>query len=168
MVHRHIRRCSLDREPEGAGSVDGGGACWEIGIHIADLSSFVKPGSALEAHAAARGTTTYLPTSNLPMVPRKLSENLCSLRGGADRRTFSVLIRLDDTGQPLAGSQSQLWFGPSVVRSRGKIPYEVAQEVLEEDRKSASVRSPLHTLFTPAHTTILLVLLVVLARFDLL
>ena len=63
---------------------------YEVGIHIADLSTFVKPGSALDDYAGARGTTTYLPNSNLPMVPRQLSENLCSLRGGEDRRTFSV------------------------------------------------------------------------------
>ena len=66
------------------------------------------------------------------MVPRQLSENLCSLRGGVDRRTFSVLLQLDQTGQPKHGSKP--WFGQSIVRSRGKISYEVAQDVLEARR----------------------------------
>ena len=59
----HIRKCDLTLEEDGTS-----GFCWEVGIHIADLSSFVEPGSALEQYAAARGTTTYLPTTNLPMV----------------------------------------------------------------------------------------------------
>lgn len=59
----HIRKCDLNLEED-----ETSGFCWEVGIHIADLSSFVQPGSALDQYAAARGTTTYLPTTNLPMV----------------------------------------------------------------------------------------------------
>lgn len=118
----HIRKCDSTLQE------------YEVGIHIADLSSFVKPGSALEQYAAARGTTTYLPTTNLPMIPRKLSENLCSLRGGVDRRAFSVVVRVDSEGNIMPGTQA--WYGTSIVRSRGKVPYEVAQQVLEEEKRS--------------------------------
>ena len=122
----HIRRCE-----------DGSG--YEVGVHIADLSEFVKPGSLLEEHAGTRGTTTYLPHINLPMVPRQLSENLCSLRGGVDRRTISVVVQLDSSGQLQAGTAP--WFGLSIVRSRGKVPYGVAQDVLDAQRAHVAADS---------------------------
>jgi exosome complex exonuclease DIS3/RRP44 len=60
----------------------------EIGIHIADLGEYLKPGGLLDDYAAARATTTYLPTSNFPMVPRLLSEKVCSLVPGSDKNCF--------------------------------------------------------------------------------
>jgi len=62
----------------------------EIGIHIADVAVFVPEGGALDSYAQQRGTTTYFPSSNYPMLPRKLSENSCSLHGGQDRLAFSL------------------------------------------------------------------------------
>ena len=70
----------------------------QVGIHIADVSHWVRPCSALDRHARWRGTTTYLVDRNFPMLPRQLSENLCSLHGAVARYTFSVVVRLADDG----------------------------------------------------------------------
>jgi len=98
----------------------------EVGIHIADVSHYVAPGSALDAEAQARGTSCYLPGGVVPMLPEALSADLCSLRPDCDRLTLSVLVELDRDGNVFG------WrFAESVVRSRHRLHYGQVQAALQ-------------------------------------
>eukprot|EP01118_Nematostelium_gracile_P018621 TRINITY_DN8336_c0_g1_i3.p1 TRINITY_DN8336_c0_g1~~TRINITY_DN8336_c0_g1_i3.p1 ORF type:complete len:754 (+),score=236.92 TRINITY_DN8336_c0_g1_i3:352-2613(+) len=99
---------------------------WEVGVHIADVSFFVKPGTALDKEASKRATTVYLVQKAIPMLPHILCENLCSLNPGVDRLAFSVIWNLTSRGEIL-----KEWFGRSVIRSCSKMAYDVAQGVIE-------------------------------------
>ncbi len=98
----------------------------EVGIHIADVSWYVRPGSALDDEARERGTSCYLPGGVIPMLPEKLSADLCSLRDGVDRLVLSVFAELDDHGV-LHGYR----FAQCVIRSRASLAYEQVQAELD-------------------------------------
>jgi ribonuclease R len=98
----------------------------EVGIHIADVSWYVRPGSALDEEARERGTSCYLPGGVVPMLPERLSGDLCSLREGADRLALSVFATLDARGQ-LHGYR----FAETVIRSRARLTYEQVQSAME-------------------------------------
>ncbi|CAH3019970.1 unnamed protein product [Porites evermanni] len=105
----------------------------ELGVHIADVSHFVKPGSLTDAEARFRSTTVYLADRRFDMLPEVLSADLCSLIGGVDRYAVSVLWVLDADYNVL-----KTWFGRTVIRSSYKLFYEAAQaiadgETTEED-----------------------------------
>ncbi len=97
----------------------------EVGIHIADVSYYVKQGSALDREAQERGTSVYLVDRAIPMLPEPLSSGLCSLVPLEDRLTLSLLVRLDSEGVP---RDHRLVRG--VIRSRCKLSYVEAQEAL--------------------------------------
>jgi ribonuclease R len=97
-----------------------------LGVHIADVSHFVRPGSALDTEARERGTSVYFPDRVLPMLPEVLSNGLCSLRPDEDRFAFSVFIAFDDEGVPVDHR-----FARSVIRSRHRLTYEQALLALE-------------------------------------
>ncbi|MGH7729995.1 MAG: VacB/RNase II family 3'-5' exoribonuclease, partial [Candidatus Eiseniibacteriota bacterium] len=99
---------------------------WEVGIHIADVSHYVPSGSALDHEAGLRGTSVYLPGGVVPMLPERLSADLCSLRPDCDRLTLSVLAVLDGHGV-LHGVR----FEESVIRSRHRLHYGEVQDALE-------------------------------------
>lgn len=113
----------------------------EVGIHIADVSHYVTPGSALDLEARERGTSTYLPGGVVPMLPGRLSSDLCSLVPERDRLCLSVFATLDDSGKLQA-----VRFAETVIRSRHRLSYEKVQEILggestaEEALVSALVR----------------------------
>jgi ribonuclease R len=71
----------------------------QIGVHIADVGHYVKPGTALDKEAYARATSVYLPDRVLPMLPEKISNELCSLRPHEDKLTFSVVFDIDDQAE---------------------------------------------------------------------
>jgi len=99
----------------------GGGILVEV--HIADVSHYVRPGSALDAVARERGTSVYLPGRCVPMLPERISNDLCSLREGVDRLTFTVTFEVDERGQ-VARWKAR----PSVIHSRRRCTYaEVAR-----------------------------------------
>jgi ribonuclease R len=104
-----------------------GGGKHEVGVHIADVSWYVRPGGALDLEARARGTSCYLPGGAIPMLPERLSSDLCSLREGVDRLALSVFATLDDTGR-LHGYR----FAATVIRSRARLSYERVQRALDE------------------------------------
>ncbi|HXS83919.1 MAG TPA: VacB/RNase II family 3'-5' exoribonuclease [Methylomirabilota bacterium] len=119
-----------------------GGGHHEVGVHIADVSWYVRPGSALDAEARARGTSCYLPGGVVPMLPERLSGDLCSLREGADRLALSVFATLDESGR-LHGYR----FAATVIRSRAKLSYEQVQAELDGDEPLApALQEPLATL----------------------
>lgn len=101
---------------------------YEVGIHIADVGFYVTQGTRLDAEALRRGTSVYMVDRTIPMLPEALSSDLCSLRAGVDRLAFSVLARLDSDGNMLGHKLVR-----SVIRSRHKLAYEQAQQVIAEE-----------------------------------
>ncbi len=99
-----------------------------LGIHIASVASYVKPGSALDLEAYRRGTSVYFPEGAVPMLPERLSNGLCSLRPNEPRLTLSVFLDVDAAGTVI-GSR----FAESVIESVQRLTYEQARRILEED-----------------------------------
>lgn len=101
----------------------------QVGIHIADVSHYVLPGTVLDSEAYKRNTSVYLVDRCIPMLPEVLSNQLCSLRPNEDKLSFSVLFELDDEG-----NIHNTWFGEATVRSKRKFTYEEAQAILDSQR----------------------------------
>lgn len=95
----------------------------KIGIHIADVSHYVKPGTPLEREAINRATSVYLVDRTIPMLPEKLSNNLCSLRPNEDRLSFSVELTLDSDWNVI-----NTWIGKGIIHSDRRFSYEEAQD----------------------------------------
>ncbi len=98
----------------------------EVGVHIADVSHYVKPETALEKEAYRRATSVYLVDRTVPMLPEKLSNNLCSLRPNVDRLAFSAIFEITTSGKI-----NKEWFGRTIIHSDRRYSYEEAQEVLD-------------------------------------
>jgi ribonuclease R len=98
----------------------------EVGVHIADVSHYVLPGTELEREAYRRATSVYLVDRTVPMLPEKLSNNLCSLRPNEDRLAFSAIFEITSKGKLL-----KEWFGRTVIHSDRRFSYEEAQAVLD-------------------------------------
>eukprot|EP01105_Mastigella_eilhardi_P024634 TRINITY_DN6464_c0_g1_i1.p1 TRINITY_DN6464_c0_g1~~TRINITY_DN6464_c0_g1_i1.p1 ORF type:complete len:1328 (-),score=329.80 TRINITY_DN6464_c0_g1_i1:2143-6081(-) len=99
---------------------------FEVGVHIADVSFFVPPGSALDRVACERSTSVYLVQQVIPMLPLLLSDQLCSIMSGVDRLAVSAIWKLSPQGDVLSE-----WFGRTVIHSCSKMSYDVAQAILE-------------------------------------
>jgi ribonuclease R len=99
---------------------------YEIGVHIADVTHYVKEGSELDKEAAKRTTSVYLVDRVLPMLPEKLSNGVCSLRPNEDKLTFSAIFEFSQEGIIL-----NEWYGKTVIHSNRRFTYEEAQEMLE-------------------------------------
>ena len=106
---------------------------WELAVHVADVSHFVRPGSALDTEAARRGCSTYLPARVIPMLPESLANDLCSLNPGVDRLAFTALIRVHADGRV-----EDARFVPTVIRSRRRLAYEQAFAALAGPLDQAS------------------------------
>ena len=118
------------------------GGIIEVGIHIADVSHFVVPGGALDKEAAERGTSVYLVDRTIPMLPERLSNDLCSLVPNQDRLAFSAVF--DFTLTDGKAKIVKEWFGKTIIRSSKRFAYEEAQEIL--DKKSGEYLSELSLL----------------------
>src|SRR4030088_1510672 len=99
---------------------------WKLWVHIADVSHYVKPGSALDEEAEKRGNSTYLVDRVIPMLPEALSNELCSLKPHVDRLTKCVEFLLSSTGQVL-----KTQFYEAVIRSRCRYSYRDALAILQ-------------------------------------
>jgi ribonuclease R len=99
---------------------------YEIGIHIADVSHYVQPGTATDIEAATRATSVYLVDRVIPMLPEKISNELCSIRPNEDKLTFSCVVKMNDKAEVL-----DQWIGKTIIHSDKRFTYEGAQEVLE-------------------------------------
>lgn len=99
---------------------------WEVGVHIADVTHYVKPKTLLEEEAYKRATSVYLVDRVVPMLPERLSNFICSLRPNEEKLTFSAVFELDDN----ANIKKQ-WIGRTVIKSDRRFAYEEAQEILE-------------------------------------
>ena len=99
---------------------------FEVGIHIADVSHYVKEGSILDEEAYNRGTSVYLVDRVVPMLPEILSNNVCSLRPDEEKLTFSAVFEIDAKAHVI-----NQWFGKTVILSDKRFTYEQAQEIIE-------------------------------------
>ncbi|KAM4868026.1 DIS3-like exonuclease 2 isoform X2 [Urocitellus parryii] len=131
---RDLRKdCIFTIDPSTARDLDDALSCrpladgtFEVGVHIADVSYFVPEGSHLDKVAADRATSVYLVQKVVPMLPRLLCEELCSLNPMTDKLTFSVIWTLTPEGKIL-----KEWFGRTIIRSCTKLSYEHAQSMIE-------------------------------------
>ena len=99
---------------------------YEIGVHIADVSHFVTPGSILDKAAYERATSVYLPDRVNPMLPEKISNELCSLRPDEDKYTFSVIFQINNRAEI-----KHRWIGRTVIHSNRRFTYEEVQQTIE-------------------------------------
>jgi ribonuclease R len=101
---------------------------YEIGVHIADVSHFVKPDSILDKSAYERATSVYLPDRVNPMLPEKISNELCSLRPNEDKYTFSVIFQITNRGEI-----KHKWIGRTIIHSNHRFTYEDVQQIIESE-----------------------------------
>ena len=102
---------------------------WEVGVHIADVTHYVQPRSVIDTEAEERGTSVYLVDRTIPMLPEKLSNELCSLRPDEESLCFSAVFTLNEEAEVL-----DKWFGRTVIHSDRRFTYAEAQEVIETGR----------------------------------
>ncbi|MCE5299494.1 MAG: RNB domain-containing ribonuclease, partial [Spirochaetia bacterium] len=101
------------------------GGAYMLGVHIADVSHYVKEASALDIEASLRGTSVYLPGSVIPMLPEKLSNDVCSLKPGLDRMTFSIFMEIDTHGNMVDFDIRE-----SVINSKRRFTYEEVEQIV--------------------------------------
>ena len=99
---------------------------WEVGVHIADVSYYVEPGSILDEEAYERATSVYLVDRVVPMLPEKLSNGVCSLRPHEDKLCFSAIFKMNGDAKVL-----EQWFGRTVIHSNRRFTYDEAQQIIE-------------------------------------
>lgn len=99
---------------------------YSVGVHIADVSHYVQPGSAMDVEALKRSNSVYLVDRVIPMLPEQLSNLVCSLRPNEDKFSFSAVFELDEKGKVY-----DQWFGKTVIHSNRRFTYEEAQEIIE-------------------------------------
>ncbi|XP_067140544.1 probable exosome complex exonuclease RRP44 isoform X2 [Centruroides vittatus] len=143
------KECVFTIDPSTARDLDDAVSCrflrdglYEIGVHIADVTYFVKENTALDTTASDRATSIYLVQKVIPMLPPLLCERLCSLNPGEDRLTFSVVWKMNEDGEIL-----DEWFGRSMICSCMKLSYNHAQEMIENPQKewdSSNELPPIH------------------------
>ena len=98
----------------------------EVGVHIADVSYYVRPGSEMDKEALKRSNSVYLVDRVVPMLPEQLSNMACSLRPNEDKFSFSAVFEMDENGKVY-----NEWFGKTVIHSDRRFSYEQAQEIIE-------------------------------------
>ncbi|KAJ2450902.1 hypothetical protein EV183_003961 [Coemansia sp. RSA 2336] len=126
--------CIFTIDPPTARDLDDAVSCQQlpngnllVGVHIADVSFFVRPRTALDKEAQLRATTTYMVQRAYPMLPSVLCEDLCSLNPGVDRLAFSVMWEM----KPQSAEVVSTWFGRTVINSACKLSYDDAQNVID-------------------------------------
>ncbi len=102
---------------------------WEVGVHIADVSHYVEPGTELDHAAYERATSVYLPDRVLPMLPERISNELCSLRPHEDKLTFSCIFQVNSKAEI-----KQYWTGRTVIHSNHRFTYEDVQDIIESEK----------------------------------
>lgn len=106
----------------------------EVGVHIADVSYYMRPETELDKEAYARGNSVYLVDRCVPMLPEKLSNGLCSLRPHEDKLCFSAVFKIDQNGHVM-----EEWFGRTVIHSNKRYTYEEAQDVIQSGLRSKDI-----------------------------
>ena len=101
---------------------------YEVGVHIADVGYYIEEGSALDLEAYQRATSVYLPDRVLPMLPERISNELCSLRPNEDKLTFSAIFQITSKAEV-----KSFWLGRTVIHSNHRFTYEQVQEIIEKE-----------------------------------
>jgi len=99
---------------------------WEVGVHIADVSHYVKPGTLVDTEGFDRGTSIYMVDRVIPMLPEILSNNVCSLKPNEDKLCFSAVFEMDNKAKI-----SKQWFGKTIINSDKRFNYDEAQELID-------------------------------------
>uniref|UniRef100_A0A672TPA5 Protein DIS3 homolog n=1 Tax=Strigops habroptila TaxID=2489341 RepID=A0A672TPA5_STRHB len=143
---RHLCICSVD--PPGCTDIDDALHCREIengnievGVHIADVSHFIRPGNALDEESVKRGTTVYLCEKRIDMVPELLSSNLCSLRSDVDRLAFSCIWEMNHKAEIL-----KTRFTKSIIKSKASLTYAEAQMRIDSATMNDDITTSLREL----------------------
>ena len=143
---RHIDICSVD--PPGCTDIDDAlhaitleNGNYNVGVHIADVSHFIRPGTAIDKEAANRSTSVYLTDRRIDMVPELLSSNLCSLRGGVERFAFSCVWEMTPDAKIVSTK-----FHKSIIKSRAAMTYEEAQNRIDDSKDDSSITKSLRIL----------------------
>lgn len=123
------------RDFDDAVGVERTGRGWRVAVHIADVAHYVRPKSALDREARARGNSVYLPQRVIPMLPVALSNGICSLRPGEERLAFSVFAHVNREGEV-----EELRFAKTVICSRARLTYRQALKFLEGEGDSELAR----------------------------
>lgn len=118
---------ALSIRPLDASEADGHEGAYELGIHIADVAHYVRPGTALDREARKRAFSVYLVDRTIPMLPSVLSNGMCSLNPNEDRFAFSTIFKMDKNGKIF-----DKWFGRTIIHSDRRFTYEEVQEILNK------------------------------------
>jgi len=128
-------RLTFTIDPESAKDFDDalsfkdlGGGKYEIGVHIADPTHYIKPGSAIDMEARKRGNSVYLPGNTIPMLPEELSNGLCSLNPNEEKRVFSNIFVVDKKGNIISKSER---YTKGIIKSQKRFTYKDAQELID-------------------------------------
>ncbi|MEW5299944.1 MAG: hypothetical protein WDW36_002913 [Sanguina aurantia] len=143
---RHLCVCSVD--PPGCKDIDDAlhvrtlpNGNFEIGVHIADVTHFLKPDTAMDSEAATRATTCYLVQRRIDMLPKPLTEDICSLRGGQERLAFSVLWEVTPDVHVLSTT-----FTKSLICSRAAMTYGQAQDTIDDTENHGEIAMSLRSM----------------------
>nr|XP_027199748.1 exosome complex exonuclease RRP44-like [Dermatophagoides pteronyssinus] len=143
------RECIVSVDPPGCTDIDDALHCkdlgdnqLEVGVHIADVTHFIRPGTALDREASERGTTVYLADRRIDMVPGLLSSNLCSLISNRERLSFSCIWKIDAK----TGEISKTQFTKSVICSRASLTYSEAQARIDDREDQGEIAQSLRRL----------------------
>lgn len=115
---------------------------YEVGVHIADVSWYVKPGDPVDREAQERGTSVYLVDRTVPMLPEKLCNKLCSLRPGEDKLTFSAVFEITPKGKV-----ESCWIGRTAINSDYRFDYDTAQKIIEDGKGKRDIDDAILTLW---------------------
>ncbi len=118
---------------------------FEVGVHIADVTHYVTPGTVIDKEAMERGTSVYLADRTVPMLPEKLSNKLCSLRPGEEKLTFSAVFELTPQAKVV-----DRWFGRTVIKSDYRFDYDQAQAIIMAPKATRKIDKAIKMLWTLA------------------
>ncbi len=114
----------------------------QVGVHIADVTHYVRPDDIIDKEAYSRGTSVYLADRTVPMLPEALCNNLCSLRPDEDKLCLSAVFELDGEAHVVSK-----WFGRTVIRSRFRFDYDGAQRIIENGKPRKAVEKAMHAMW---------------------
>lgn len=117
----------------------------EVGVHIADVTHYVQPGTVIDKEAQLRGTSVYLVDRTVPMLPEKLCNRLCSLRPHEDKLTFSAVFEMDADAKVV-----NQWFGHTIINSDYRFDYEQAQSILKKESAESDIEKAIQALWSLA------------------
>ena len=114
----------------------------EVGVHIADVTHYVTPGTVIDKEARERGTSVYLVDRTVPMLPEKLSNKLCSLRPNEEKLCFSAVFELDQDAKVVSR-----WLGRTIIMSDFRFDYEHAQEIIKKEKVATEIEQAIQALW---------------------